>query len=85
MVALLAALTIAATGPYVAEIHGVVRSVDRAHNLLVVHHQAHAGMAMEMTMAVKMKDPRELAGLRPGQTIKLRCDERRNPWVCVKG
>lgn len=84
MVALLAAAVIAAATPYIAHIHGEVRSVDRAHNLLVIHHRAHAGMEMEMTMAVKLKDPRQLASLRPGQTISLRCDERRNPWVCVK-
>ena len=84
MVALVAAAVLAAATPYVAEIHGEVRSVDRAHNLLVIHHHAHEGMEMEMTMAVKMKDPRQLDGVRAGQTIKLRCDERRNPWICVK-
>jgi len=76
------ALTLALA--FTSAIHGNVVSVDRAHALLVIHHHAHAGMQMEMTMAVRMADPRALAGLRRGQFVELRCDERQNPWVCVR-
>jgi len=69
---------------FVASIHGDVVAVDRAHNLISVHHSAHAGMRMEMTMVVRMHDPRELARLRTGQFVRLACDERQNPWVCVR-
>ncbi|HEX3467533.1 MAG TPA: copper-binding protein [Candidatus Elarobacter sp.] len=69
---------------FASAIHGNVVSVDRAHDLLVIHHKAHAGMMMEMTMAVKMADRHALAGLRKGQFVELRCDESRNPWVCVR-
>lgn len=69
---------------FASAIHGNVVSVDRPHNLLLIHHHAHVGMMMEMTMAVRMADPRALAGLRKGQFVELRCDESRNPWVCVR-
>jgi Cu/Ag efflux protein CusF len=69
---------------FASAIHGNVVSVDRAHNLVVIHHHAHAGMAMEMTMAVRMADPLTLAGLRKGAFVELRCDEGQNPWVCVR-
>lgn len=68
---------------FVSAIHGDVVSVDRAHDLVVIHHHAHAGMAMEMTMAVRMADPRALGRLHKGAFVELRCDERQNPWVCV--
>jgi Cu/Ag efflux protein CusF len=67
-----------------AEVHGEVVSVDRAHQLVVVHHRAHSGMGMEMMMAVKLRDARQLAGVRKGQQIRLRCDPSANPYVCVK-
>jgi hypothetical protein len=66
-----------------ADIHGNVVRYDRASGLLLVHHHAHAGMAMDMTMAVRMRDPRVAAHLHPGQFIRLRCDARPNPWVCT--
>jgi len=69
---------------FVAAIHGNVVAIDRAHGLVSVHHAAHAGMAMEMTMVVRMNDRRELARLRVGQFVRLQCDETRNPWVCVR-
>jgi Cu/Ag efflux protein CusF len=69
---------------FTSAIHGNVVSVDRAHNLVVIHHHAHAGMAMEMTMAVRMADPRALGRLRKGAFVELRCDEDQNPWVCVR-
>ena len=68
---------------FTSALHGDVVSVDRAHNLVLVRHRAQA-MMMEMTMAVRMADPRALAGLRKGVVVELRCDERRNPWVCVR-
>ena len=69
---------------FTAVVHGNVVSIDPAHDLLVIHHHAQAGMQMEMTMAVRMADPRALAHLRRGAFVKLRCDERPNPWVCVR-
>ena len=39
---------------------------------------------MEMMMAVKLRDARQLAGVRKGQQIRLRCDPSANPYVCVK-
>jgi len=66
-----------------ADVHGTVVRYDRASGLLLVHHHAHMGMEMEMTMAVRLRDPRVAARLRPGQSIRLRCDARPNPWVCV--
>lgn len=77
-----AAVVAAAALAVTSEVHGNVVSVDRVHNLVVIHHRAHAGMAMEMTMAVRMKDRAQLASLRPGQVVRMRCDERANPWVC---
>ena len=73
-----------AAAAFASAIHGHVVAVDRAHNLVTVHHAAHAGMAIEMTMVVRMRDPRLLAGLARGQFVRLRCDERQNPWVCVR-
>ncbi|HYZ16560.1 MAG TPA: copper-binding protein [Candidatus Acidoferrum sp.] len=69
---------------YNASIHGNIVSIDRAHNLLVVHHKPHAGMGMEMTMAVQMRDPSQLKGLQKGEFVKLRCDQNANPWICVR-
>jgi hypothetical protein len=40
--------------------------------------------ALALTAAVRMADPRALAHLRRGAFVKLRCDERPNPWVCVR-
>ena len=80
---MIAAAAIAAT-LFNADVHGSVVSVDRAHNLVVVHHHAHEGMAMDMMMAVKMRDRHALDGLRKGQYVRLRCDARANPQVCVK-
>lgn len=77
-------MVILAALAFTAPVHGNVVSVDRAHDMLVIHHHAHAGMQMEMTMAVRMADPRVLARLRTGQFVELRCDERQNPWVCVR-
>jgi Cu/Ag efflux protein CusF len=76
------ALVVAAAA-YAAAVHGNVVSVDRAHDLLVVHHHAHQGMEMEMTMAVRLHDRHQLEGLRKGQFVHLRCDESVNPWVCI--
>jgi Cu/Ag efflux protein CusF len=73
-----------AASVYTASIHGNVISIDRAHNFLVVHHHAHAGMGTEMTMAVRMRDPGQLKGLQKGEYVKLRCDQRSNPWICVR-
>ncbi|HTJ25048.1 MAG TPA: hypothetical protein VMA36_02685 [Candidatus Limnocylindria bacterium] len=72
-----------AAAAFTASIHGNVVSIDRVHNLLVVHHHAHEGMAMEMTMAVRLRDPRRLARLQKGEFVRLRCDQDVNPWVCV--
>jgi Cu/Ag efflux protein CusF len=81
MVALVLAIALA---PPPVDVHGTVVSVDRAHNLVVVHHRAHAGMAMEMEMAVRMRDRSALAQLKPGTAVRLLCDQARNPWVCVR-
>lgn len=72
-----------AAAAYSTSIHGNVVSIDHAHNLLVVHHYAQAGMNMEMTMAVRMHDPRQLNHLQKGEFVRLRCDQSTNPWVCV--
>ena len=69
---------------FASAIHGNVVSIDRAHDLLLIHHHAHAGMRAEMTMAVRMANPRELSAMRVGAFVQLRCDEARNPWVCVR-
>lgn len=82
--AVVAPLLIAAASVFAASIHGNIVSIDRAHNLLVVHHRPHAGMGMEMTMAVRMRDSGQLKGLQKGEYVKLRCDDRSNPWICVK-
>ena len=66
------------------DVHGEVVSIDRAHNLVLVHHHSHSGMAMEMTMAVRLRDPRQLRTLKKGQFVHLRCDANANPYVCVK-
>jgi len=76
-------LTLALATP-LADLHGAVVSVDRAHNLVVIHHHAQAGMAMDMTMAVRMRDRAALAHLKPGTTVQLLCDTVPNPWVCVR-
>jgi Cu/Ag efflux protein CusF len=76
--------TAATAEPFTAAIHGNVVAVDRARGLLTVHHKAHAGMPIEMTMVVRMRDEHALASLKTGQFVHLRCDERRNPWVCVR-
>ena len=68
---------------FVAAVHGNVTAIDSTHDLLTVHHHAHEGMAMEMTMVVKLKDAKRLATLREGEYVDLRCDQSRNPWVCV--
>lgn len=78
---LLAAGTLAAAPP-VADLHGNVVRYDRDSGLLVVHHHAHAGMAMDMEMAVRLRDPHAAARLKPGQFVRLQCDARPNPWVC---
>lgn len=65
-----------------ADVHGNVVRYDRASGLLLVHHHAHAGMGVEMTMAVRLRDPRAAAHLRPGAFVRLRCDARPNPWLC---
>jgi Cu/Ag efflux protein CusF len=75
-------LALAAATPS-ADLHGTVRGIDRAHGLLTVHHAAHAGMAMEMTMAVKLRDPHAFARLHVGDHVQLRCDASADPWVCV--
>ncbi len=80
--ALLFGLALLGAAP-LADVHGNVVRYDRASGLLLVHHHAHAGMAMEMTMAVRLRDPRVAARLRPGQFVRLRCDARPNPWVCA--
>lgn len=72
-----------AAAVYSASIHGNVVSIDRPHNLLVVHHHAHQGMGMEMTMAVRMHDPRQLDRVQKGEFVQLRCDQSANPWICV--
>jgi Cu/Ag efflux protein CusF len=73
----------AAATLFTADVHGEVVSVDRAHRLVMVHHHAHEGMRMEMTMAVKLRDDRQLTTLHKGQFVRLRCDPRSNPYVCV--
>ncbi len=73
-----------AAAAFVSAIHGTIVAIDRAHNLVSVHHAAHAGMALDMTMVVRMRDARELVVLKRGQFVRLRCDERANPWVCVR-
>ncbi len=79
---LVLAITLVGAAP-LADVHGNVVRYDRASGLLLVHHHAHAGMAMEMTMAVRLRDPRVAARLHPGQFVRLRCDARPNPWVCA--
>jgi Cu/Ag efflux protein CusF len=81
-VVILAAVAAAAT-LFAADVHGEVVSVDRAHRLVMVHHHAHEGMRMEMTMAVKLRDDRQFATLHKGQFVRLRCDPNSNPYVCV--
>jgi hypothetical protein len=80
--AVLIAVALLGAAP-LADVHGNVVRYDRASGLLLVHHHAHAGMAMDMTMAVRLRDPRAAARLRPGQSVRLRCDARTNPWVCT--
>ena len=77
------ASVVAATTLFTADLHGEVVSVDRAHRLVVVHHHAHQGLRMETMMAVKLRDERELSALHKGQFVRLRCDPRSNPYVCV--
>lgn len=81
MVALVLALALA-TPP--VDVHGTVVSVDRAHNLVVIHHDAHAGMPMAMDMAVRMRHRSALAQLKSGMPVRLLCDQTVNPWVCVR-
>jgi len=78
------AAAVVAAAVALAEVHGEVVSVDRVHQLVIVHHRSHPGMGMEMMMAVKLRDPRQLAGLKKGQQIRLRCDPNANPYTCVK-
>jgi Cu/Ag efflux protein CusF len=73
-----------AAAAFVSAIHGTVVAVDRTRGLVSVHHRAHAGMMMDMTMVVRMRDRRELTLLKKGDHVELRCDERVNPWVCVR-
>jgi Cu/Ag efflux protein CusF len=68
---------------YATELRGTVRSMDPALGLVLIHHGAEAGMGA-MTMAVKLNDRRQMKGLRPGMTVRLRCDERADPYVCVR-
>jgi Cu/Ag efflux protein CusF len=83
MLAMIAlSFSLAAAAPS-ADLHGTVRGIDRAHDFLTVHHAAHAGMMMEMTMAVKLRDPRALDRLHVGDQVKLKCDASVDPWVCV--
>ena len=77
-------MTMPARSPYGTELRGTVRSVDPALGLVLVHHAPNAEMRTAMTMAVKLKDRRQIDGLRPGMTIRLRCNERVNPYVCVR-
>ena len=79
---ILAAVVAAAT-VFTADLHGEVVSVDRAHRLVVVHHHAHEGMRMEMMMAERLRDESQLAALHKGQFVRLQCDPRSNPYVCV--
>jgi Cu/Ag efflux protein CusF len=77
------ASVVAAAALATADVHGEVVSVDRVHHLVVVHHHAHDGMRIEMMMAVKLRDERQLKALHKGQFVQLRCDPRSNPYVCV--
>lgn len=77
------AAVVAATALATADVHGEVVSVDRVHHLVVVHHHAHEGMRVEMMMAVKLRDVRQLEALHKGQYVRLRCDASSNPYVCV--
>ncbi|MGB8265692.1 MAG: hypothetical protein WCE44_05185 [Candidatus Velthaea sp.] len=79
---LVLAAALLGAGPAVVDLHGTFVRYDRHAGLLVVHHLAQAAMEMEMTMAVKLRDPHAAARLRPGQPIRLHCDARPNPWVC---
>jgi hypothetical protein len=74
------AAVVAAAAVFSADLHGEVVSVDRTHRLAIVHHHAHEGMRMEMTMAVRLRDDHQL---HKGQFVQLRCDPRSKPYVCV--
>lgn len=78
----LLALALAAS-PYRTDVHGDVARVDRARGTVTIVHHAHAGMMMEMTTTVRIRDRRALARLRPGAFVRLRCDLGQTPPLCV--
>lgn len=72
-----------ATRTYAVDVHGMVRSIDRAHQRIVVRHPRHQGMNYEMNRLVKIVDRKQFAALRSGDRVDLRCDESGTVPLCV--
>lgn len=74
-------LTVAATSPSLAHIHGRVVSVDVQHGTFEIHHDPFPAMPMAMTMEVRAKNPAAVRGLHAGETITATVDTSTEPWV----
>jgi protein SCO1/2 len=51
---------------------GIIRSLSSDRHTVVVAHESIAGYMEAMTMPFRVRDPRELAGLQPGDQISFR-------------
>lgn len=68
----LAALGAESPQPDTYQTKGVVRSVKTNENSVVIAHEEIPGYMEAMTMPFSVKDPQELAGIKPGDTITFR-------------
>ncbi len=56
----------------VYEVRGVVREVRPEQREVIIRHEAIPGYMAAMTMPFEVRDPRELAGVEPGDTVQFR-------------
>ncbi|MBC8003111.1 MAG: SCO family protein [Opitutaceae bacterium] len=64
--------TIAVAGPRVFTVKGVIRTVKSGENTVVIRHEEIPNYMAAMTMPFKVRDARDLAGLKEGDAVSFR-------------
>lgn len=83
LAAMLGVLSSASAAEKIYEVSGVIReSLDNAHRLRIAHEEI-PGVMPAMTMAFKIADPIDAAGLKPGDRVRFKLHTGNSDWFAT--